>query len=59
MNPVMAVAGRAAQAKMVARKPDSEVVCVSMWRWLAGWLTREENDYESPSVCPSHSLPLA
>jgi len=30
----MAASG-AAQAKMVARKPDWEVVCMSVWRWLA------------------------
>lgn len=38
MNLVMAATRGAAQAKMVARKPDWEVVCGSVWRWLAGWL---------------------
>jgi len=32
----MAAASGAAQAKMVARKPDWEAVCGSVWRWL-GW----------------------
>lgn len=39
----MAAAIGAAQAKMVACKPDWEVVCGLLCG--GGWLAREENDY--------------